>query len=159
MTGDNGMPFPRAKATLYDAGTRVPMAIRWGGNLHPNRRVSDFVSFVDMAPTILAACGIDIPSVDSGGSLRSQLELEQGNWIDVKRNSVLTGREKHVYYLPSRALRDAEYLYIRNFSPASWKQGQQAGKQPHYDFLKTPWPTQPPAFSFDVDPSPRKQRP
>ena len=62
-----------------------------------------------------------------------------------------------MYYLPSRALRDAEYLYIRNFSPASWKQGQQAGKQPHYDFLKTPWPTQPPAFSFDVDPSPSKQ--
>ncbi len=73
MTGDNGMPFPRAKATLYDAGTRVPMAIRWGGNLHPNRLVSDFVSFVDMAPTILDACGIDIPSVVSGGSLRSQL--------------------------------------------------------------------------------------
>ena len=23
MTGDNGMPFPRAKATLYDAGTRL----------------------------------------------------------------------------------------------------------------------------------------
>lgn len=157
MTGDNGMPFPRAKATLYDAGTRVPMAIRWGGNLHPNHRVSDFVSFVDMAPTILDACGIDIPSFVSGGSLRSQLELEQGNWSDLKRNSVLTGREKHVYYLPSRALRDAEYLYIRNFSPASWEQGQQAGKQPHYDFKKTPWPTQPPAFSFDVDPSPSKQ--
>lgn len=157
MTGDNGMPFPRAKATLYDAGTRVPMAIRWGGNLSPNRRVSDFVSFVDMAPTILDACGINIPSVVSGSSLRRQLESDQVGWIDGKRDSVLTGREKHVYYLPARSLRDAEYLYIRNFSPASWNQGEQAGKQPHYDFLKTPWPIEPPAFSFDVDPSPTKQ--
>ena len=157
MTGDNGMPFPRAKATLYDAGTRVPLAIRWGGNLSPNQRISDFVSFVDMAPTILDACGIDVPSVVSGGSLRNQLESVQGEWVDVKRDTVLTGREKHVYYLPSRSLRDSKYLYIRNFSPASWKQGQQAGKPPHYDFLKTPWPTQPPAFSFDVDPSPSKQ--
>ena len=30
MSGDNGMPFPRAKATLYDTGTRVPLVIRWG---------------------------------------------------------------------------------------------------------------------------------
>ena len=27
MTSDNGMPFPRAKATLYDGGTRVPLVI------------------------------------------------------------------------------------------------------------------------------------
>ncbi len=157
MTGDNGMPFPRAKATLYDAGTRVPMAIRWGGNSSPDRRVLDFVSFVDMAPTILDACGIKIPAGVSGSSLRRQLESDRTGWVDRKRDSVLTGREKHVYYLPSRSLRDSEYLYIRNFSPASWKQGEQAGKQPHYDFSKTPWPTQPPAFSFDVDPSPSKQ--
>jgi N-sulfoglucosamine sulfohydrolase len=157
MTGDNGMPFPRAKATLYDAGTRVPLAIRWGGNLSPQHRISDFVSLVDMAPTILDACGIDIPSEMIGGSLRDQLESVQGGWVDANRDNVLTGREKHVYYLPSRSLRDSKFLYIRNFSPASWKQGQQAGKQPHYDFIKTPWPTQPPAFSFDVDPSPSKQ--
>lgn len=157
MTGDNGMPFPRAKATLYDAGTRVPLAIRWGGNLSQNQRISDFVSFIDMAPTILDACGVDTPSVVSGRSLRKQLESVQGGWVDVDRDAVLTGREKHVYYLPSRSLRDTKYLYIRNFSPASWKQGKQAGKQPHYDFVKTPWPIQPPAFSFDVDPSPSKQ--
>jgi len=29
MTGDNGLPFPRAKATLYDSGTKMPLAIRW----------------------------------------------------------------------------------------------------------------------------------
>ena len=29
MTSDNGMPFPRAKANVYDYGTRMPLAIRW----------------------------------------------------------------------------------------------------------------------------------
>ena len=30
MTSDNGMPFPRCKANLYDSGSRMPLAIRWG---------------------------------------------------------------------------------------------------------------------------------
>jgi hypothetical protein len=31
VTSDNGMPFPRAKANVYDGGARVPLAIRWPG--------------------------------------------------------------------------------------------------------------------------------
>jgi len=31
VTSDNGMPFPRAKANLYDWGVRMPLAIRWPG--------------------------------------------------------------------------------------------------------------------------------
>ena len=30
MTSDNGMPFPRCKSNLYDSGSRMPLAIRWG---------------------------------------------------------------------------------------------------------------------------------
>ena len=30
MTGDHGMPFPRCKGNLYDCGTRIPLAVRWG---------------------------------------------------------------------------------------------------------------------------------
>ena len=58
MAGDNGMPFPRCKGTLYDLGTRVPLAIRWGSKVSGGRRISDFVSLTDLAPTILAAAGL-----------------------------------------------------------------------------------------------------
>ena len=30
ITGDNGAPFPRCKANVYDGGSRQPLAIRWG---------------------------------------------------------------------------------------------------------------------------------
>ena len=30
VTSDNGMPFPRAKGTLYEAGVHMPLAMRWG---------------------------------------------------------------------------------------------------------------------------------
>jgi N-sulfoglucosamine sulfohydrolase len=37
FTSDNGMPFPRAKANLYDAGTHVPLAIRFPGKARAGR--------------------------------------------------------------------------------------------------------------------------
>ena len=51
VSGDNGMPFPRCKATLYDLGTRVPLAIRWENDVKGDRKLVDFVSLCDLAPT------------------------------------------------------------------------------------------------------------
>ena len=33
VTSDNGMAFPGAKATLYEYGIHVPLAIRWGNGI------------------------------------------------------------------------------------------------------------------------------
>lgn len=167
MTGDNGMPFPRCKATLYDNGTRVPLAIRWGSRIKPGRTVSDFVTLTDLAPTFLEACNprtsqgedsrLAIPKVMTGRSLMPQLLATDSGQIEADRLSVLTGRERHVYQQPARAIRTSKFLYIRNFDPLGWPTGVTEGPQPHYDFSELPWPTKPPAFSFDVDPSPTKQ--
>lgn len=62
-----------------------------------------------------------------------------------------------VYPHPSRAIRTKDFLYIRNFAPSAWPTGVAAKKQAHYNFSKTPWPTSPGAFSFNVDPGPSKQ--
>ena len=50
LTGDNGWPFPRAKANLYDAGTRQPLAVRWPARVRGGRVLDDFVSLTDLAP-------------------------------------------------------------------------------------------------------------
>ena len=44
ISGDNGWPFPRSKATCYDSGTHQPLAIRWGARAKAGRTVDDFVS-------------------------------------------------------------------------------------------------------------------
>ena len=53
VTSDNGMPFPRGKANLYDAGTHMPLAIRWPARVKPGQVFHGFVSLTDVAPTFL----------------------------------------------------------------------------------------------------------
>ena len=96
MTGDHGMPFPRCKANVYDTGTRVPLAIRWPGHVAPGRSVEDFCSLTDLAPTFLAAAGLEPPEVMTGQSLMPLLEAEGSGWLELGRTHVLTGKERHV---------------------------------------------------------------
>jgi len=162
VSGDNGMPFPRCKATLYDLGTRVPLAVRWGsdiakGSQAKRKKVAEFVSLCDLAPTFLDAAGVTPSPQMTGRTLLPFLKSEESNEVDPDRSFVLSGVEQHVYSYPKRAIRTADFLYIRNFAPNEWPTGEVEGKNPEYDFRKTPWPTEPGAFSFAIDPSPTKQ--
>lgn len=157
VTSDNGMPFPRCKATLYDTGTRVPLAIRWGAKTAKPHVVNDFVSLCDLAPTFLEAGGLRAAPQMTGQSLMPQIRSERNGQIDANRTFVVSGLEKHVYPTPSRSLRNSEFLYISNLVPAEWKTGVVEGRNPEYDFAVKPWPTDPGAFSYNIDPSPTKQ--
>ncbi|MFT7036797.1 MAG: N-sulfoglucosamine sulfohydrolase [Cyclobacteriaceae bacterium] len=128
-TSDNGMPFPRAKVNLYDWGTHMPLAIRWGDKIKPGRVVDDFVSHSDFAPTILEAAGLKIPEVMTGKSLIHIFESTNSGKIEPARDRVFTALERHTYCRPNgatypiRALRTEDYLYIRNFEPGRWPTG------------------------------------
>jgi arylsulfatase A-like enzyme len=144
MTGDHGMPFPRSKANLYDLGTHVPLAIRWGDKVkEPGRTVGDFVSLPDLAPTFLAAAGVVAPKVMTGRSLLCILTLEDAA-DDPPRDHVVVGRERHTQAqeapetggYPMRGIRTAEYLYIRNFKPDRWPIGTPDYKKA---FLNRAW--------------------
>ncbi len=134
VTSDNGMPFPRAKANLYEYGTHMPLAIRWPGHIAPGRTMDDLVSFADFAPTFLDAAGVAIPSTMSGRSLLSTLTSDRPD-LAPHRESLITTFERHVTEAragevgyPMRALRTADHLYIRNFHPERWP----AGDPPQY---------------------------
>ena len=92
MTSDNGMPFPRAKATLYDHGTRMPLAMYWKGHIEGGKRISDFMNFVDFGPTFLEAAGVEIPMEFSGNSL---VELFSSEGERSNRSKVFLERERH----------------------------------------------------------------
>jgi len=126
VTSDHGMPFPRAKASLYDAGSRVPLAIRWPeGITQPGRVVDEFVNLSDLAPTFLEAAGLESPKIMTAQSL---LDIFQDNTIK-DRDAAYIAMERHDGCreggkgYPCRAIRTADFLYIHNFEPTRWPSG------------------------------------
>ncbi len=129
VTSDNGMPFPRCKANLYDFGTHVPLAVRWPGKIKGGRVVEDFVSLQDLAPTFLAIAGSKPPAAMTGKSLMNVLTSDKSGQVDKSRDKAFTGKERHNMCrrdnggYPSRAVRTKDFLYIRNFEPDRWPAG------------------------------------
>ncbi|NJL30644.1 MAG: sulfatase [Phycisphaerales bacterium] len=112
FTTDHGIDFPRAKGTLYDAGTGVFLFIRYpAGNWGQGRVIDDMVSQVDLLPTLLEACGIAVPGNISG---RSYLPLLEGRAYQPNQ-TIFTEKTYHDTYDPSRAVRTDRYKYIRHF--------------------------------------------
>ena len=54
---------------LYDDDLHVPLIIRWPGHMKAGRRVPHLVQHIDIAPTLLAAAGLAIPSTMEGHNL------------------------------------------------------------------------------------------
>ncbi len=138
MTGDNGWPFPRCKANLYDGGTRQPLAVRWPAQVKAGQVCDDFINLMDLAPTFIEAAGLK-PSRDVTG--RSFLGLLTGKEKPGSRRSVFLERERHANVragdagYPIRAVRTRDFLYIRNLRPDRWPAGDpQAPKDPHRTF-------------------------
>jgi uncharacterized sulfatase len=129
VTSDNGMPFPRAKATLYDYGVRVPLAIRWGEKIKSGRIVDDFVSLTDLAPTFLDLAGLPIPGEMTGNSLKNIFLSATSGRIEPQRDRIFTAFERHTLCRPDglgyprRAIRTFDWLYIRNYKPDRWPAG------------------------------------
>ena len=51
---------PKSKRSPYDGGVRTPILLRWPGRIAPVRHET-LISSIDLAPTILAACGLEPP--------------------------------------------------------------------------------------------------
>jgi arylsulfatase A-like enzyme len=124
-TGDNGMPFPRAKANVYDGGTHVPLAIRYPPRVKGGRTLDDFAVLTDLAPTLLEAAGLSAPAGMTGRSLMPLLAGQR----QPGRDAVFLERERHANVrrgdlsYPARAIRTKDFLYIRNLRPDRWPAG------------------------------------
>lgn len=129
ITSDNGFPFPRGKATCYDAGTRISLAIAWPARIPGGRVVEDFVSLTDLAPTFLEAAGLMPPREITGRSLLPLLTSGKSGQIERRRDRAFFGRERHANVrendrgYPVRAVRTKDFLYLRNFAPDRWPAG------------------------------------
>ena len=131
VTSDQGMPFPRAKANLYNDGLHVPLAVRWGNQVPSGRVVDDLVNLADFMPTILEAAGVEHPG-DYPVTARSIMHIltsQDEGTVDPRHTATYAGRERHSSSrwdnlgYPQRAIRTQQYLYIRNFAPERWPAG------------------------------------
>jgi N-sulfoglucosamine sulfohydrolase len=157
MSGDNGWPFPRGKATLYDSGTHVPLAIRWRGIRAPGRVSDAVVSLTDLAPTFVALAGIRPARGMTGQNLLPILQDASG--ASTRRDHTFTMMERHMdcravigQGYPMRALRTRDYLYIRNFEPSRAPAGDASVKTWRAEEIATSYFTE----YGDIDPGPTK---
>jgi arylsulfatase A-like enzyme len=134
VSGDHGPPgFPHGKCNLYDFGTSVSLAIR-GPSTKGGRVIDDLTSLTDLAPTFLELGGVARPEVMTGRSLVPLLASDRSGQIDPTRNTIFSGRERHVENAragnlpyPQRAIRTQDFLYIINFRPERYPLGDPYG--------------------------------
>lgn len=129
VTSDHGMPFPRVKGQIYEHGFHIPLAVRWGRQVKGGRTIEDFINARDFAPTFLEAAGIGPAGSMTGRSFLDALTSGKSGMIDPSRSVMLVGKERHDlgrpndWGYPVRAIRTADFLYIRNYEPERWPAG------------------------------------
>jgi N-sulfoglucosamine sulfohydrolase len=111
FTTDHGMPFPGAKATLYDRGLGVNLILRGPPPFDGGRVIDGLVSHIDVYPTVCEYLGIERPSFLQGVSL---LPLLRGEVPEV-REEIFAGSTWHAAYEPQRAVRTARHKYVRRW--------------------------------------------
>lgn len=119
--GDHGGVLPGSKGYLYETGLHVPMVVhvpKKYEHLVPSKlgsKVKGFVSFVDLAPTVLSLAGIEIPKgMDGKPFLGENVTAEDLN----SRNETFSYADRFdEKYDMVRAVRKGKYKYIRNYMP------------------------------------------
>lgn len=129
VTSDNGMPFPRAKGNGYDAGVRVPMAIRWGDKIPAGYVIDDLISHIDFAPTLLDAANLpECPEIE-GKSFLELLLNPDSEKREPFRESLFYGRERATsarpnnFGYPVRTIRTKQYQLVWNMKPDRFPAG------------------------------------
>ncbi len=110
---DNGRPFPREKTTLYDAGIRTPMFLRWPDRVQPKSRYQGLISSLDLAPTFLRLAQADVPPEMMGIDF-SPLLIHNKR---VEQTHVFAEDHWHDFEDYGRAIRTRDYKLIVNYYP------------------------------------------
>jgi len=115
FTTDHGLPFPRAKGSLYDPGLEIAFIVRYPARQWTAGRVQrDMLSNVDVVPTLLDLLAVPVPPHVQGHSFLPLLDGEAHS----PRTEVFSEITFHDYYDPRRAVRTEKFKLIVNFSAA-----------------------------------------
>ena len=130
---DHGLAWDMSKWSLYPAGTKTPLIIRWPNKIEPTQyNQKSLVSVVDLAPTIAEMCGLPPMEGVDGKSFLSLLCGAGTRWErteafscfnymnnDAELDRMVASYSPDLYrkmdqYRPSRALSSIKFNYIWN---------------------------------------------
>ena len=112
LWSDHGEGLPRAKRWPYDAGVNVPLIVRWPGEVEGGTVDDRVVSLVDLGPTMLSVCGLDVPQYTDGRPFLSP--------DATGRAYAFAARDRYdETYDMVRAVRDDRFTYLRHYRPGT----------------------------------------
>ncbi len=118
LTSDHGYQlgehFMWGKVTLFEECARVPMIVRVPGRTQDGSRTEGLVELVDIFPTLLDLCDVDVPHTLQGKSLTSMLDDPASPGKEVAYTVVRRGN------LLGRSIRTTRWRY------AEWGSSDQA---------------------------------
>ena len=107
---DHG-PLPRGKRWRYDSGIHIPMIVRWPHRVAGGVASDQLVSSMDLGPSMLSVCGIQIP-------FHMQGQAFLGDDAAAPRQYIHASRDRHdSAYDRVRTVRDERFKYLRNYYP------------------------------------------
>jgi N-sulfoglucosamine sulfohydrolase len=113
VAADNGRPFPRAKARLYDSGIKTPWVVHFPRLVKQPAVTRSLISSIDLSATCLELAGVEPPDCIQGRSFMPILKQPDA----VVRNVVFSEQNWHVYKNHSRLVRFGDFAYIKNNYP------------------------------------------
>lgn len=125
----SSMPYG-GKWSVYDNGIHCSTLVRWPNKIQPGSNSMALMQYVDVAPTFLAAAGIDPATIDvncpdangnKGFDGRSFLPVLVGETNQLRdyvfAQHTTIGTIGAIGPYPMRAVRDVRYKLIRNLAP------------------------------------------
>ncbi|MHC4995441.1 MAG: sulfatase-like hydrolase/transferase [Planctomycetota bacterium] len=109
--GDHGAQFSRGKTSVYEAGLRIPLIVRWPGNARAGLAPEELVSTIDLLPTMLGAAGVKTPRDRPGHALQPLLAGRAAPDWPKHVYGVTTGSSPNLYY-PQFSVRNERYKLI-----------------------------------------------
>jgi len=130
-------PLRKGKATIYDGGLKVPLAVRWPGVVKPGSRCSAPVISNDLFNTFLEIAGMDHKLKDVDGESLVPL-LKQKGGLERKAIFWHYPHYHHLGYKPAGAVREGDYKLIEWYEETLGNKENQVNL---YDVRKDPGET------------------
>ncbi|MFT5192178.1 MAG: arylsulfatase A-like enzyme [Verrucomicrobiales bacterium] len=145
----SGKFAPLSKQDPHEGGIRTPVMIKWPGKVAPKMDKATLVSAIDVAPTILKCCKVDVPASMKGLDLRDTAALEKRNAIyGYDGNHDISDVENRTGNIETRYVIQGDWkLLLHHPSPTLFRayngvftgrQDNKDGKPELYDLAKDP---------------------